>query len=122
MDIDIDELLTLMSNYLVDNKATDVMVLDVERKTKATKRLLICTASSAQNAKDLASAFKEEFNKYSLCLHTDGIFKGEWIVLDFKDILVHIFTKETRSRYNLEKLYKDSKNFIQIPRRKVVKK
>ena len=75
---------------------------------------MIATIQNPQEAKTLALKFKQLFSEKYVCLHSDGLFKGDWIVLDFKDILVHIFTKETRARFNLEKLYKDSKNFIQI--------
>ena len=123
MEIDIDETIKEMSDYLVENGATNVVMLDVEKKTKTAKRLVIATAKSSQFAKTLALSFKEHFSKQMLCIHSDGLFKGDWIVLDFKDIIVHIFTKDTRNKFNLEKLYKDSKNFITIPNaRKVVKK
>ena len=56
----------------------------------------------------------EEYKDVLPCLHTDGIFKGVWIVLDFKDVVIHIFTRDTRAKYNIEKLWKDNKNFIEI--------
>ncbi len=114
MEVDIDEVVKEMGDYLVQNDATNVIILDIEKKTKTAKRLLIATIQNPQEAKTLALKFKQLFSEKYVCLHSDGLFKGDWIVLDFKDILVHIFTKETRARFNLEKLYKDSKNFIQI--------
>ncbi len=123
MEVDIDEVVKEMGEYLVQNNAINVLLLDVEKKTKTAKRLVIATSQNSQTAKSLALKFKEQFSQKCVCLHSDGLFKGDWIVLDFKDILVHIFTKETRARFNIEKLYKDSKNFMQIAMpRKVSKK
>ena len=114
MEIDVDEIVEEMSRFFVDNGAINVLILDVEKKTKTAKRLLLATAKSSLFAKSLALDFKQTFSKQMPCIHSDGVFKGDWVVLDFKDIIVHIFTKETRSKFNIEKLYKDSKNCIVV--------
>ena len=112
MEYDIDEVAKNMSIYLVENGATNVIIIDVEKKTKVAKRIVLATAKNSQAAKAMALGLKESFSNQIICMHSDGLFKGDWIVLDYKDILVHIFTKDTRNKFNLEKLYKDSKNYI----------
>ena len=112
MEYDIDEVAKNMSIYLVENGATNVIIIDVEKKTKVAKRIVLATAKNSQTAKTMALGLKESFSNQIICMHSDGLFKGDWIVLDYKDILVHIFTKDTRNKFNLEKLYKDSKNYI----------
>lgn len=116
--MDIDEIVQNVGNKLLEYGATNVQILEIESKTNITKRLLLCTASNNQNAKAYAYNIKEQIKEFATCLHTDGIFKGDWVVLDYKDFIIHIFTKETRVKYNLEKLYKDSKNCITLTSKK----
>ncbi len=112
--MDIDELCLNMANKLVELKATNVVVLDIENKSKIAKRMIICSCNDNQETKHLANAIKDDYKEILPCLHIDGSFKGVWISLDFKDIFINIFTKETRLKYNIEKLWKDNKNFIEI--------
>ena len=112
--MDIDELSLSIANKLLELNATNVVVLDIEKKSKIAKRMIICSCDDNQQTKNLANFIKEEYKDTLHCLHTDGIFKGVWIVLDFKDIIINIFAKDTRIKYNIEKLWKDNKNFIEI--------
>ena len=110
--MDIDELVLNIGNELLNKGASDVQIYNVEQKTKVAKRLVVCTAVDNEHAKAIAVEIKEFVKPYIICLHNDGISKGDWIVLDFRDIIVHIFTKDTRLKYNLEKLWKDQKNCL----------
>ncbi len=112
--MDIDELCLNIANKLVANNAKDVVILDTEKKSKVAKRMIVCSCDDNQQTKLIANIIKEEYKDVLPCLHTDGIFKGVWIVLDFKDVVIHIFTRDTRAKYNIEKLWKDNKNFIEI--------
>ena len=112
--MELDELTLYIGNKLLEMSASDVELLQVEQKSKLVKRLVLCTASDCFHAKNLASMLKEDLKNSARCYHTDGIFKGDWIVLDFDEIVVHIFTKETRQKFNIEKLYKDAKNFVEL--------
>ena len=110
--MDIDELAVGLGHVLFENGAKNVEVWQVEEKNKLTKRIVIGTLKNNQEAKKLAYYIKD--NMGEKCLHTDGIFRGDWVVLDIGDVIVHIFTKETRQKFNLEKLYKDAKNCFAI--------
>lgn len=112
--MDIDELCLNMANKLLENKATNIVVLNTEKRSKIAKRMIICSCENNQQTKTTSCILKEEYKNIMPCLHTDGIFKGVWIVLDFKGVIVHIFTKEARCKFNIEKLWKDNKNFIEI--------
>lgn len=116
--MDIDEIVQKIGLKLLELGATNVQLLEIESKSKVAKRLVVCTASNNQNVKKVAYDIKDTFKNEITCLHTDGIFKGDWVVLDFKDILVNIFTKETRAKFNIEKLYKDAKNTIVMSNKK----
>ena len=116
--MDIDELVMAIGNQLASNGASDVELLQIEQKTKLAKRLVICSAQDCVMAKKLALDLKEEIKDTLQCFHCDGIIRGEWIVLDFNEIIVHIFTNEARKKFNIEKLYKDAKNFVDITDKK----
>ena len=111
--MDIDELAVGLGNVLFDFFAKNVEVWQVEEKNKLTKRIVVATMKNNQEAKKIAYYIKENLGEIK-CLHTDGIFKGDWIVLDLGDVIVHIFIKETRQKFNLEKLYRDAKNCFVI--------
>ena len=112
--MDLDELTLGIGNELVEKGATEVELLQVEQKSKLAKRLIVCTVQDNICAKKVALELKEMLKDTLQCFHTDGIFRGDWIVLDYDDIIVHIFTKETRQKFNIDKLYKDTKNFVEI--------
>lgn len=95
--------------------AKKIEVLDISRKSSDIKFLILSSISSAQMAKVVANDIQQFANSQKLTiLHTDGAFRGEWIVLDYEEIIIHIFTEPARLKYNLEKLWKDSKNSIKF--------
>ena len=112
--MELDELTLYIGNKLLEMSASDVELLQVEQKSKLVKRLVLCTANDCVHAKKLATDLKENVKDFARCFHMDGIFKGDWVVLDFDEIIVHIFTKETRQKFSIEKLYKDAKNFVEL--------
>ncbi len=112
--MDLDELTLDIGKELQSKGATEIELLQVEQKSKLAKRLVVCTVHDNACAKKVAFEIKEALKDTLQCFHTDGIFKGDWIVLDYNDIIIHIFTKETRQKFNIEKLYKDAKNFVVI--------
>jgi len=93
--------------------AKKIEVLDVSKKTNQAKFFIFCSVADETLTKTNALQIQEYAKSLGLELfHTDGLIKGEWIVSDFADIIVHIFTESSRNKYNLEKLWKDSKNAV----------
>ena len=96
-----------MAKLLLDKGVFDIDIVDVSKKTKMAKNLVIGTANSSESAKEIALDFCEEIDKKGIELYScDGFNKGEWIVLDYDEVIIHIFTKSTREKYNLEKLWR----------------
>lgn len=95
--------------------AKKIEILDVSQKTNLSKVFIFASVTGAENAKNIATQLQEFLSQENVELeHIDGHLKGEWIILDFKDIIVHIFQNEIRVKYNLEKLWKDTKNSIKF--------
>jgi ribosome-associated protein len=93
-----------------DKKATDLVVLDVRDLVGYTDFLVIATARNERQAKaihdELQRALKEEGHKPA---RVEGEREAEWILLDYLDCVVHVFTPETRERYRLEQLWGEAR-------------
>ncbi|MFN3870376.1 MAG: ribosome silencing factor [Aquificaceae bacterium] len=100
------ELLKTIRDILEDKKAEDITILDVSRHTNIADYFIIATANSQVHARALANYLLEELEKRKVKPdHVEGQEEANWILLDFIDIIVHIFLKEWREYYDLEWLY-----------------
>jgi len=91
-------------------KALDVTILEVSGLTVIADYFVICSGESTTQVKAVASFIEEELARKRLKpLGVEGAAYSHWILLDYGDVIVHVFEKETRSYYNLEKLWMDAK-------------
>jgi ribosome-associated protein len=96
---------------LHEKKARDVIALDVREFSSVTEGMIIATANSARQAKSLGAWLLEQGKKYGVpAMGAEGMEVGQWILVDFNDVVVHIFQEDVRELYNLEGL------FAQVPR------
>ena len=90
-------------------KGGDIKLLEVHSRTVIADYFVICTANSTTQVKSLADELEY---RMTLCntppSHTDGMGRGEWSVLDFSSVIVHIFIKSAREFYKLDKLWGDT--------------
>ena len=90
-------------------KGGDIKLLEVHSRTIIADYFVICTANSTTQVKSLADELEYQM---TLCntppAHTDGMGRGEWSVLDFSSVIVHIFIKSAREFYKLDKLWGDT--------------
>lgn len=100
------QLKTLVVKTLDQNKANDIIALDVHKVTSITDYMIICSATSNRHAKALADHVitKAKENHYKP-LGVEGESTAEWILIDLVDVVVHIMQPQTREFYNLEKLW-----------------
>ena len=96
----------------LDKKAIDLDVLSVGELTSIADYFVICSASNERQAAAIADAvvakLKEELNVRPLLI--EGTTPGRWILLDFGDFIIHIFTEDVRRFYGLERLWGDAPN------------
>jgi ribosome-associated protein len=91
-------------------KAIDVTILEVSDLTVIADYFVICSGESTTQVKAVASFIEEELARRRLKpLGIEGAAYSHWILLDYGDVIVHVFEKETRAYYNLEKLWMDAK-------------
>jgi len=91
-------------------KALDLLVLDLTGLTVIADYFVICSGDSTTHVKAIAEAVEAEFaGKSAKLLGIEGLSYGHWALLDYGDVIIHVFEKETREYYNLEKLWMDAK-------------
>jgi len=91
-------------------KALDVTILDLSGLTVIADYFVICSGESTTQVKAVAQFIEETFAREHLKpLGVEGAAHSHWILLDYGDVIIHVFEKETRAYYNLEKLWMDAK-------------
>ncbi len=101
-----DQLSELAVAALEDVKARDIKVLDVRHLTTITDYMIIASGTSDRHVKSLAERVIERAGEAGVRPYgVEGQEKGDWILVDLQDALVHIMQPETRDFYNLEKLW-----------------
>ncbi len=103
-------LINKIVQLLLDKKALDISAYDVKASSTYTDTIIVCSCENKIHTKTLANdilrlAKKEEILVYS----KEGLENRSWILIDFIDIVVHIFTKQTREYYNIEEIWNDAK-------------
>lgn len=94
----------------LDKKADDVIILDVRAISTVADFFMICTGNSEPHLKAIADEIARRLlEKGVRPRHHDGYPPSRWIVLDYGDVLLHIFHPELRQRYGLEHLWGDAK-------------
>ncbi|MBI4125544.1 MAG: ribosome silencing factor [Deltaproteobacteria bacterium] len=103
------KLATLVVEAAQDTKALDLVVLDLSKLTSFTDYFVICSGRSDTQVRSIADNKQKKLNANSRYpLGMEGYKKGWWVLLDFGDVVAHIFYHETRDYYNLEKLWSDA--------------
>jgi ribosome-associated protein len=90
----------------LDKKATDVVILDLRQATDFTDYFVLASGSNQKQIVAIADAVLEAMRALGVKpAHVEGYPRGEWILLDFTDLVVHVFTEKTRAFYDLERLW-----------------
>ncbi len=100
---------TICARAAMDNKAEDLVVLDVQGISSFTDYFVIMSGRSSRHVQGLAEALEGAMrSKRISAAKAEGIQDGMWVLLDFGDVVVHIFYHEQRSFYDLEGLWHDA--------------
>ena len=92
-----------------DKKAYDIITMNMQGLMFSTDYFVICSAPTATQVRAIADNIEEELEKIEIHFsHKEGYHEGEWILMDYGDVVVHIFKQENRDFYALEKLWGDA--------------
>ena len=98
----VEEICSVLSN----KKAEDIVAIPVGDKTIIAEWFIVCEGNTGTQVKAICDELEEKEKELGLELQRkEGYSEGRWIVLDYGDILVHIFHKEERKYYNIEYLW-----------------
>ena len=104
------KLVKLCREIALDKKAEDAIILDVRGISNVADFFLICNGTSEPHLKAIADEITRRLRDAGIRpLHRDGFPPSRWIVMDYNDVLIHIFHPELRQRYGLEDLWGDAK-------------
>lgn len=93
----------------LDKKALDLVVLDVSRISGVADYFLVCSGRSTTHIQTIADAIRDELKAEGVRpRHIEGVPESGWVLLDYGNILVHIFLEDTRAYYALERLWGDA--------------
>ena len=100
----------------LDKKASDLVVLDLRKAGGFTDYFVICTANNSRQMSAIADGVRETLKKDydERPALAEGVEKSEWILLDYFNFVVHVFSRECRAFYDLERLWGNAER-IEIP-------
>ena len=107
IDMETTDLAKKIMAILEEKKAADILALDISEISTLADYFILASAENVRQLDALEDAVEEGIG---LELNKEGEGDSGWILMDYKDIVVHLFTKEQREFYDLEKIWSDAKN------------
>ena len=105
------EMARIAWNALSDKKGEDIKIIDITGISVLADYFIIANGNSDSQVNALVDNVEEELHKAGYPLRQrEGQASGSWVLLDFGDIIVHVFDKENRLFYDLERIWKDGKD------------
>jgi len=109
--MDSKKLAQLCRDYAANKKAENIAVLDVRKLSSVTDFFVIATGTSQPHLRaiveEITSKLRDEHDLRPA--RTDGMISGDWVVMDYFDVIVHVMHTEARARYDLEGLWGDAR-------------
>ena len=103
-----DRTLALILTALDEDKAEDVVQIDLRGKTSVADHMVVCSGRSTRQVTALAEKLSDRLKEtLGRAARTEGKAQGDWVLLDAGDVIVHIFRPEVREFYQLEKMWTD---------------
>ena len=104
----------LAAKTLADKKGQDIVVIDIQGKAAFADYFVICSGTSERQINSLTDDVENAFAKEGLLVKSiEGKQNSGWILMDFGDIIINLFTKEMREKYSIEKVWGD-RDFIEV--------
>ena len=101
-----EDLAKKIMTILEEKKATDILALDISEISTLADYFILASAENVRQLDALEDAVEEDVR---LEVKKEGESSSGWILMDYRDIVVHLFTKEQRAFYDLEKIWSDAK-------------
>jgi ribosome-associated protein len=93
-----------------DKKASDLVALDISSIASFANYFLLCSGDSSRQIQAIADELEEKLRAHGLRpTHIEGYRNAEWVLMDYIDLVVHVFSRKARAYYDLERLWRDGK-------------
>ena len=106
--MDSKELTKIIYNALDDKKGENIKILDISSVSVIADYFVIANGNNINQVQALADSVKEELYKLGL-KNVEGYRSASWILLDYTDVIVHVFSKDDRFFYDLERIWRDGR-------------
>jgi ribosome-associated protein len=107
--------LLLLTRAALEKKACDLVVLEVRELTSIADYFIICSGRSDRQVQSIAQGIEESVGEAGISsLSVEGTGRGHWVLIDFADIIVHIFYEPVRQFYDLDGLWSDAPR-VELP-------
>ncbi|MCI4660562.1 MAG: ribosome silencing factor [Neomegalonema sp.] len=101
-----DDLLTLVLESLDDDKAEDVVTIDLRGKSSLGDYMVIASGRSSRHVSSICDKLLEKLKtKTGYTPRAEGLDQGDWALIDARDVIIHVFRPEVREFYDLEKMW-----------------
>jgi ribosome-associated protein len=113
---ELDREVQLAIECAADKKAFDMRVLDLREVASFTEFFVIASAANQRQVQAISDEIEEQLKKQlqTRPVRIEGYSSAEWVLLDYGDFIVHIFNKESREFYDLERLWRDARK-VELP-------
>jgi ribosome-associated protein len=93
----------------LDGKAEEIVILDVSQSSSFTDYFLVCQGQSSRQVKGIARHIEEKASEAGFePLGIEGYQEGSWVLMDYDDIVIHVFHRPIREFYDIERLWSDA--------------
>ena len=108
--IKISQHATRIAKLILEKKALDIKIIDVQKITTLTDFFIICTSESGPQTRAIADHISKQMKIEGIkAWHIEGYENLDWVLLDYVNIVIHIFSKESRDYYDIERLWADGR-------------
>ncbi len=109
------ELALRIADIMSDTPATDTLVLDLHQAFPFSDYFVICSGENERQLRAIAREVGDELAKEGIRPHrSEGVATSGWILIDYNDVIVHIFSVDQREYYRLEELWADAQTVLSI--------
>lgn len=100
--------------FALDKKALNVKILEIKKISSIADYLVLASGRSDKQVQAIADSVKMGLKPFDRAIDTEGLEEGRWVVIDYGDIIVHVFQEEVRALYNLDELWERARS-VEIP-------
>jgi ribosome-associated protein len=110
LSISIDKIMSLVVNAVEDKKAMNVVTLNLQGVSLIADYFIICHGNSETQVQAIAASIRETAGEHGIRIRgIEGMNTARWVLVDLGDVVAHVFHRDEREYYNIERLWSDAK-------------